>query len=101
MRILVRSLFLISLALGLTGCASRSSGTHDPTLLDDKVTAQRVAAALRSGGPDFKEIKVQIRNGETILSGKASSLETRQRAEELVKDLPRVNRLRDDIQVSQ
>lgn len=89
------------LSAALTACSSPKSGkTHDPTLLDDKVTAQRVSAAVQSGGPELKNVKVTTSNSHVVLSGTVQSAAAKDHAESLAKGVPRVTHLDDNIEVS-
>lgn len=83
----------------LSACKSNQDRTHDAGLLDDKVTTQRVLAALQRGGPDFRSVKVETTSGSVVLSGTVPSPEARHRAELLAKTVNRVSKLRDEIDV--
>lgn len=93
--------FVISIFLALAsgGCSSNLSRTHRGDVLDDKVTAQRVQAALNRAGPDFQKIQAQATDGAVVLSGTVSSSEMRSRAEEIARSIHRVNQLTDEVQV--
>jgi hyperosmotically inducible periplasmic protein len=84
-------------ALG-AGCKSDPDRTR-ATLLDDKVIAERVAAALRVGGPHLKSIKVQTDHGVVTLTGTVPSLQERARAESLAKNVDNVSKLADHLEV--
>jgi osmotically-inducible protein OsmY len=89
------------LALSLSACNSPPPDrTHEGGLLDDKVTTERVSAALQRGGPDFRRIQVQTpTEGHVVLSGRVRSPEVKQRAEDLARATGRVKRLDDNIEI--
>jgi osmotically-inducible protein OsmY len=89
------------LALTAAGCSSNPSHTYRGDVLDDKVTEQRVQAALNRAGPDFKAIQAQATNGVVVLSGTVNTPEARTRAEEIARGVHRVTRLENDVQVRQ
>lgn len=93
------ALLCLSLALGLSGCAVNRSRTYRGGLLDDKVTTQRVQAALKRAGPDFNNIEVQTTKGTVILSGTVNSAETKSHAEAIARSTHRASDLQDDLQV--
>ncbi len=76
----------------LSGCASSNpERTHEGKLLDNKVTAERVHAALRKAGPQFRDVGVHASKKGITLTGTVASAEARSRAEEIAKDVdPRV-----------
>ncbi len=83
-----------------SGCASANpQSTHEGKLLDNKVTAERVHAALRRAGPQFREVEVSASREGIALTGSVASAETRSRAEDIAKKVdPRVN-LSDQVSV--
>ncbi len=89
----------LSAVVSLSACTSSPSRTHDPDLLDDKVTTQRVSAALSNAGPDFQGIKVETRKQVVVLTGTVRSSEIRQRAEQLAKSVQRDAKLDDRIEI--
>jgi osmotically-inducible protein OsmY len=89
----------ILLVLTAFGCASNVGRTHRGDLLDDKVTTERVSAALSRAGDDFKNVKVESRDGVVILSGSTKSPEIRSRAEEIARSTHRVTSLEDRLQI--
>jgi len=101
MRALRRTCIVISLSatIALTGCSSNPGRTHDPDLLDDKVTTQRVSAALTRGGPDFRTIEVETTKGVVVLSGTVRSQEVRERAEAIVRSAGSVAKLEDRLEI--
>lgn len=87
--------------LAFTGCASNLNRTHRGQLLDDKVTAQRVQAALARAGNDFTDVHAVVTDGVVVLSGSVRSLDTRARAERIASAIRRVSNVEDDLQVRQ
>ncbi len=84
-----RRCFALGLAAAIaSGCASSNpEGTHEPALLDIKVTAERVHAALRKAGPEFRHVEVDASRDGIALTGSVASGETRSRAEEIAKEV--------------
>lgn len=82
----------------LQGCASRQ-GTHEGDLLDNKVTAQRIEAAFRKSGAEFRHIKVQATKDCITLTGTVKSDEEKTRAEALAKSVQREMDLKNELQV--
>lgn len=71
-----------------TGCAANNpQGTHEARLLDNKVTAERIHAALRKAGPRFRHVEVTASRDGITLTGKVSSADARSRAEEIAKEV--------------
>lgn len=90
----------IVLAAAASGCASSSpQRTHEGKLLDHKVTAERIHAALRRAGPRFEHVQVDGSREGITLSGSVASAETRSRAEEIAKEVDAHVRLRDEVSV--
>ncbi len=83
-----------------SGCASANpQSTHEGKLLDNKVTAERVHAALRRAGPRFSHVEVNASREGIALTGRVASAETRSRAEEIAREVdPQVN-LTDQVSV--
>lgn len=83
-----------------TGCASANpQGTHADHLLDNEVTAQRIHAALRRAGPEFKHVRVTASRDEITLTGSVASAETRSRAEEIAKEVDATAKLGNHVTV--
>jgi len=93
--------FCFLLAALLSACGVDRARTHHGQLLDDKVTNQRVYAALTNAGTDFKDVQVQTTNGVVVLNGTVESPEIRGQAERIVRSVPRVNVLKDNLQTRQ
>ncbi len=84
----------------LAGCNSaHPDRTHNADLLDDKVTAQRVQAALQRAGPQFNHVHAGVTNGTVVLSGSVSSPQLRQQAEDIAKSSHRARKLENDLDV--
>lgn len=79
------------------GCSSDPSRTHRGSLLDDKVTAQRVKSELARSGPQFQAVQVQATNGTVVLTGFVSSPELRSRAEQIARGIHRPMRLQNEL----
>ncbi len=81
------------LAATLGGCATSSpQGTHEGKLLDNKVSAERVQAALRKAGPEYRHVEVAGSREGITLTGRVPSAETRSRAEGIARNVdPHVN----------
>ncbi len=89
----------LALALAVAGCGSTMTRTHEGSLIDDKVTAQRVSTVLRDGGPDFRGVRVKANKGVVELNGTVPSAQARERAEALARGLPDVNGVQDNLVV--
>ncbi len=84
----------------LGGCASPSPrGTHEGKLLDNKVSAERVQAALRRAGSEFRHVEVTASTEGITLTGHVASAEARSRAEGIAKDVDRQVSLEDQVSV--
>lgn len=92
---------LVIVSVLLLGCrSSHVNSTHRGDLLDDKVTAQRLQAALQEAGGDLAGVRAGVTNGVIILTGSVSSPELRARAEEVARSVHRGTKLKDEVQVS-
>ncbi len=88
------------LSLALSGCASSNpQGTHEGRLLDNKVAAERVHAALRKSGPQFRHVEVDASKEGLTLIGSVASSEDRSRAEEIARGVERDVHLTDELSV--
>lgn len=89
------------LAGGLTGCASNPEKTVHGSLLDDKVTTERVRAALdRASQTDFKRVQINTSaSGAVVLSGTVASPEIQKRAVQIARSVDRVKSLTDHLKV--
>lgn len=95
-------IFVCLLALQFAGCNSANPNrTYRGNLIDDKVTSQRVQAALNRAGPDFNQIQVSTDKGVVTLTGSVKNEQERARAEQIVRADHRVTDLKDDLQVRQ
>jgi osmotically-inducible protein OsmY len=86
------------LCAALAGCGSNPAKTQRPDLLDDKVTAGRVEAALHRAGPDFDHVAVQANGGRVTLSGRVRTVQDKTRAEEIARSVKRVRELQNEIE---
>jgi osmotically-inducible protein OsmY len=68
-------------------------------LLDDKVTTQRILAALGRAGPELGAVKVNTTNGVSVLSGFVPTDGLRERAEAIARQVHRATRVDDQIQI--
>ncbi len=84
---------LLLAAATLGGCASSNpQGTHEGRLLDNKVSAERVQAALRKAGPEYRHVEVAGSREGITLMGRVPSAEARSHAEGIAKNVdPQVN----------
>jgi osmotically-inducible protein OsmY len=98
------------LALGLSmaatfsitlGCARRHPHEqHTHAFLDDKVTAERVKAALSSSASyHFPNVQVTATNGTATLSGFVSNEEQKAQAVALAQSIHRVKKVETQLQV--
>ncbi len=92
------AVLLVTATVG--GCAtSGPPGSPEGKLLDDKVSAERIQAALRRAGPEFRHVEVAGSRDGITLRGRVASAEARSRAEGLARDVdPQVN-VRDQLSV--
>lgn len=91
-----------AIVLTMSGChTANPNHTYDATVLDDKVTSQRVQAALKRAGPAFNNVHVSTNNGTILLAGSVKSPQDHERAEEIARSVHRVTGLEDDLKISQ
>jgi osmotically-inducible protein OsmY len=89
-------------AFALSSCGGPDvSRTHRGDVIDDKVTTQRVQAALTQAGSQFKNVHVETRDGVVMLTGSVNSDENRTQAETIARGVHREMQLENDIQVQQ
>lgn len=88
------------LCLALSGCSSNPSRTHRGDLLNDEVTTRRVEAELSRAGNDFGNVHVSTTGGVVELRGTVASPELRSRAEDLVRNVNRVQGVEDHLQIT-
>ncbi len=81
-----------------SGCLFHHHKQVNAGLLDDKVTADRVEAALKDS-PDLKQVRVEANGGEVTLSGTVKNAGAKERAAQLARRVHRVHKLNNDIQV--
>ena len=97
-----RMLIMVSglwLCVVIGGCGSNPAKTQRPDLLDDKVTAGRVDAALRRAGPDFDHVTSRATGDQVTLTGQVRTPQEKTRAEEVARSVKRVHELQNEIQV--
>jgi osmotically-inducible protein OsmY len=89
------------LANGFAGCASNPEKTLHGNLLDDKVTTERIRAALdRASQTDFKQVQINTSaTGAVVLSGTVASPEIQKRAVQIARSVDRVKSLTDHLKV--
>ena len=93
---------LALLAPLLSGCIGFHRHQVGEDMLDDKVTNDRVQAALKADGTGrYAGIQVGTTNGIVTLSGSVRTEEEKSKAVELAKTVRRVKELKDAIQVKQ
>ncbi len=97
-RLALASLLAFCLAFGACSSVHRNR-THRPDLLNDKVTAERAQQALKSAGPAFSDVTVAVTNGVVVLTGSVPSADARSRAESVLRDLNRPERVRNELQI--
>jgi hypothetical protein len=97
---LTQSFVAAGLSLLLCGCSLHSHKQVSASLLDEKVTVERVETALKSASEtEFKDIHATI-NGDTVsLSGFVKNEAARQRAAQIATTVHRVEKLENNIQV--
>ncbi len=86
------------LPLILTGCFLHHHKQIGASMLDDKVTTERVEASLKRS-PDLQQVHVATTNGVVTLSGHVRTDAEKQKAEQLAKSVERMTKLQDEIQV--
>ncbi len=83
-----------------SGCASPGRpAAHEDRLLDHKVTAERIHAALRRAGPRFRDVAVAASRERITLTGTVASAEARTRAEAIARDVDPTVKLDDEVSV--
>ena len=97
---LVRNLAAALLLSGLGGCALYRHKQVGASMLDDKVTTDRIEEAFRSKAPnELQGVQVQTSGGVVTLSGAVGTEEARQQAVQLANSVHRATRVEDHIQV--
>lgn len=88
------------LLVGLCGCFVYHKPQPEADLLDDKVTTERVQAAL-SASPqhEFQQVRVRTDNGVLFLSGFVSTPRAKDRAGQLAETTHRPAKIQNDIQI--
>jgi osmotically-inducible protein OsmY len=94
------ALFVVAVCLWLSACSGpHPNRTHRGDLIDDKVTAQRVSSALAAKGEDFAQVHARASNGVVVLSGTVANAQLRARAQEIVQNLARVQKVENQLQI--
>jgi hyperosmotically inducible periplasmic protein len=93
-------LLAVVLIVGLCGCLSHSRKQVGGSMLDDKVTTERVRGALKaSDSKAFQDVRAETSGGVVTLSGVVHSEAERERAVQLAKDTHRASKVEDHIEV--
>ncbi len=91
---------LLTFALLCAGCFTHHHRQIGASLLDDKVTADRVQAALQTdGNPELHGVQVHSAGGVVTLSGVVQHPAAKERAAQIARSVHRVKKLQNDIQV--
>jgi hypothetical protein len=86
--------------LGMCGCIGMHRHQVGGEMLDDKVTNERVQAALKADSSNYYTgVEVNTTNGIVTLSGFVRTEEEKAKAVELAKTVRRVKELKDTLQV--
>jgi osmotically-inducible protein OsmY len=73
---------------------------HEGPLLDNKVTALRVQDALRKGGAEFQQVRVEGTVEGVTLTGTVRSPADKARAAEIAKSVHRAMKLKNELQIA-
>jgi osmotically-inducible protein OsmY len=101
MKPIIRGVFILLLPALLSGCGSNPKRTHRGGLLDDKVTEQRVKAALDQAGRSFDGVSVSVRDGRAVLTGTVRSPRARAQADEIARRVEPVREVEDHLKIRQ
>jgi hypothetical protein len=82
----------------LCGCIHPHHQQVGASMIDDKVTTERVEEAL-SKNPDMRQVHVSTMGGEVTLAGVVKTEAARQQAAEAARTVHRVSKLNNEIQV--
>jgi osmotically-inducible protein OsmY len=99
-RSVIAGLLLAGLMVAGCGEGNPMGTTHEGQLLDNDVLQQRVRAALRRGGADFKDVRAQAMSGTVLLTGGVTSERARARAEEIARGVYGVKDVRSEVRVT-
>jgi osmotically-inducible protein OsmY len=89
-----------ALLLSLCGCVFHRHKQVGASMLDDKVTTDRIEAAFRANDPkELQAVQVRTSGGVVTLSGVVGTEGARERAVQLATSVHRATRVEDQIQV--
>ncbi len=95
-----RSLAVVLLLLGLSGCVVHHHKQVGASRLDDQVTTDRVHAALNpQRNPEFRNVQVSTSAGVVTLRGFVKSETAREHASQVAQTVHRVEKLQNELQV--
>ncbi|HJV33994.1 BON domain-containing protein [Geomonas sp.] len=75
------------------------SATHEGPLIDNKVVALRVQAALKKEGAEFDKVTVDATKNEVVLTGTVATSKARERAEEIARKEEHGIKLKNELKV--
>lgn len=78
---------------------SSAEEAQEQPLLDNKVSAMRVQAALKKEGAEFDQVTVEGTKEAVVLTGTVKSSKDRERAVEIAKGVQRKMVLKNEVQV--
>jgi osmotically-inducible protein OsmY len=95
---------LVGLSIITSGCTSHKHHEQRQTqqFIDDKVTAERVQAALVGQGTyDYSHVQVTSTNGAVTLTGSVQNESAKQKADALAHSIHRVKSVENHLQSTQ
>ncbi len=97
----ILSSIAVGLLLSLSGCLLHHHKEQiGAPMLDDKVTTERVEAALQANGrQEFRGVQVRTQDGVVTLTGVVPNESTRTRAAQIASTVHRVRKLQNEVQV--
>lgn len=81
------------------GKEANPSATHEGPLIDNKVIAQRVQAALQQEGAEFQHVTVDATKEEVVMTGTVPSEKARERAAEIARGVEHKIKLKNELKV--
>jgi len=84
----------------VAGCGANPQATHEGDLIDNKVTAQRVEAALRKAGKEYRHVHAEARREGITLKGTVRTEAERSRAEDIARSTGRDMNLTDELRIA-
>ncbi|HJV65445.1 MAG TPA: BON domain-containing protein [Geomonas sp.] len=81
------------------GQEAQPEKTHEGPLIDNKVAALRVQAALKKEGTEFERVTVEASKEEVILTGTVASAKSRERAAEIARGVQHGIKLKNELKV--